>query len=101
MQFVVRRATNSVSSCDGVYVTDEENMGQNAYGAGKKYNSNWAPYLMKKNIAKTEKNHLAENWSTNFWRHLWYRFRVQSIVCIAPALKFKLNFFPTEIQDVL
>lgn len=40
MQFVVRRATNSVSSCDGVYVTDEENMGQNAYGAGKKFNSN-------------------------------------------------------------
>lgn len=45
-----------MSSCDGVHVTYEENMGQNAYGAAKKkYNSNWAPYLMKKNIAKTEK----------------------------------------------
>lgn len=36
MQFVIVRATNSVSSCDGVHVTDEENMGQNAYGAAKK-----------------------------------------------------------------
>lgn len=66
MQFVVRRATNSVSSCDGVYVTDEENMGQNAYGAGKKIQFKLSTIFNEKNIAKTEKNHLAENWSTNF-----------------------------------
>lgn len=44
-----------MSSCDGVHVTDEENMGQNAYGAGKKFSSNWAPYLMKKILQKPKK----------------------------------------------